>query len=105
MTALPPGAGSFSSHGGLTRAQPGLGRDVTAMVLDGAGSRGAHGADTEALQREDVAAFDQRPGGLVVEIAPLIADPTPLFGKCPPERRRFREPGRARALRSCERVG
>src|SRR5918995_995349 len=141
VTALPAGAGSFSSRGGLTRAQPGpggdvagpiqvgvqgavdraddgvparpgaagpagmavdrgksrvhehdspsgtfsLGCDVAARVLHGAGGRGGHGGHAEVFEGESVAGVDQRPGGLVVEVAPLVAESAPLFGEGPPQ--------------------
>ena len=163
MTALPTEAGSFSSRGGLTRAQPGPGGDVAGPVevgvqlaVDGAddgvlpGSSASGPADvavdrgvggcTRTTRRPALSALATRMlvnwpqpasridrfspalaatlrpgcstvplaeavmaatrssssamvsqvstspvGGLVVEVAPLVADRAPLLGERPPE--------------------
>jgi hypothetical protein len=64
--------------------QPSLGGDAASRRLNRAGGRGRHGSNTKILQREHVAGVDQAVGGLVMEVAPLVADLAPLFGEGPP---------------------
>src|SRR5215208_6780402 len=67
VTALPTGAGSFSSRGGLTRAQPGPGCDVAGPIEVGA-QLAVDGADDDVLTGPDASssagvAVDRGVGG------------------------------------------
>jgi hypothetical protein len=61
--------------------QAALGGDVGSRLLDRAAGRGGHAAHPQGLKRQRVAGVDQRPGGLVVEVPPLLADLAPLPGE------------------------
>ena len=65
--------------------QPGLGSHVAAGHVDRAPGRGGQVVDVQLLQRYFVIALDESPSGLVVEVAPLVADRTPLLGERPPQ--------------------
>src|SRR5829696_447211 len=77
VTALPTGAGSFSSRGGLTRAQPGPGCDVAGPIEVGV-QIAMDGADNEVLLRPGAAgpagvAVDRGVGGMHEHDSPSSA--------------------------------
>src|SRR4029453_15868065 len=65
--------------------ESGLLRDRPARCLDGAPGRGRHVGHTEVFQRQRVVGVDEGARGLVVEVAPAVADLTPLLGQYPPQ--------------------
>src|SRR5215207_3329845 len=65
--------------------QPGLGGNVAAGMVHGAGGRGGHGGYPQVFQRDGVAGADQCAGNLVVKVPPPVAQLAPLFGEGPPE--------------------
>src|SRR5215211_343408 len=60
--------------------ESGLLRDRPARCLDGAAGRGGHVGHTQIFQRQLVVGVDEGARGLVVEVAPAVADLTPLLG-------------------------
>src|SRR4029453_3196829 len=79
-------AGELSPAGVQDRpVEPGLLRHVPPGPFNGATSGGGQAANSQVLQRQHIVRVNQGAGGLVVEVAPLVADLAPFPGTRPPE--------------------